>query len=533
MNWSRARKQKSYPGRIAGNMTRMIIVIAAILGQQVVVCAASPVVNFTVSFADPASGRYHVVMECSGWDKDTATFKMPAWMPGYYQLMHYAKDLEGMTAQAKGGIALSPVALNEQSWRVAGIRNKTFAISYDIQTRRNFVASSFVDSNHAYLIPEASFLYPEGHLDIPVRVTILPAPAWTRIATGLDSVAGKPGVFTATDYDILYDCPILAGPLEELPSFTIRGIKHRFIGYRMGDFDRGLFMDQLKKVVTAGIDIIGDIPYKQYTFIAIGPGRGGIEHLNNTTVSFDGSRLGTPAAMNGIMNFLAHEYFHHYNVKRIRPFELGPFDYDRGSRTNLLWVSEGLSVYYEHLMVQRAGLTDESGALAAFERHLNQVENNPGRHFQSLVQASYNTWSDGPFGTGGDEPGKTISYYEKGPLVGLLLDFAIRQATNNDHSLDDVMRLLYHKYYKDAGRGFTDAEFQQACESIAGTSLATLFEYVYTTKDLDYNRWLNPGGLQVTEAPGEGAKTLYTIRRVDNPDASQQKMLESWLGGGR
>jgi predicted metalloprotease with PDZ domain len=395
------------------------------------------------------------------------------------------------------------------------------------------VANSIVDSNHAYLIPEASFLYPDGQLQVPIRVTILTAPGWTRIATGLDTAAGKAGVFTAPDYDILYDCPILAGPLEELPSFNIRGIKHRFIGYRLGDFDRVVFMDQLQKVVAAGINIIGDIPYKQYTFIAIGPGRGGIEHLNNTTISFDGNRLGTPEAMNGIMNFLAHEYFHHYNVKRIRPFELGPFDYERGSRTNLLWVSEGLSVYYEHLMVHRAGLTDRTGALSAFARHLNQVENNPGRHFQSLVQASYDTWSDGPFGTGGDDPGKTISYYEKGPLIGLLLDFAIREATGNARSLDDVMRLLYRKYYQEAGRGFTDAEFQQACENVAGTSLATIFEYVYTTKDPDYNRWLKPGGLQVTPAPGEGAKMLYTLSPVEHPDAQQQKILESWLGAGK
>ncbi len=127
--------------------------------------------------------------------------------------------------------------------------------------------------------------------------------------------------------------------------------------------------------------------------------------------------------MNRMMNFLAHEYFHHYNVKRIRPSELGPFDYDQGSKTNLLWVSEGLSVYYEYMVVKRAGLADEQTLFGDFEKNINANENNPGRRYQSLAQASYKTWSDGPFGTQGEEAGKSISYYDKGPVVGLLLDF--------------------------------------------------------------------------------------------------------------
>ena len=145
---------------------------------------------------------------------------------------------------------------------------------------------------------------------------------WKNIATGLQQVNGKKDEFTAPDFDILYDSPLLVGDLQELPSFAVKGIKHRFIGYKMSSFDEVTFMNNLKKVVEAASNIIGDIPYKNYTFIGIGPGRGGIEHLNNTTVSFDGKELNTADGMNRMMNFLAHEYFHHYNVKRIRPFEL-------------------------------------------------------------------------------------------------------------------------------------------------------------------------------------------------------------------
>ena len=286
----------------------------------------------------------------------------------------------------------------------------------------------------------------------------------------------------------------------------------------------------MKSVVESAVDIIGDIPYKQYTFIAIGPGRGGIEHLNNTTVSFNGTRVDSGEGMNSMMNFLAHEYFHHYNVKRIRPFELGPFDYNNGSRTNLLWVSEGLSVYYEYLIVHRAGLTGDSVLLKSFEQHINNVENNPGRMYQSLVQASFETWEDGPFGNQGDNKGKTISYYEKGPIIGLLLDFAIRHATENEMSLDQVMQLLYWEYYKTKARGFTDAEFQQACETVAGVSLTSLFEYVYTTKQLDYDTYLNYAGLELRVTEGDSQRKQYTIEQLKDPSPMQEAILNSWLG---
>ena len=172
------------------------------------------------------------------------------------------------------------------------------------------------------------------------------------------------------------------------------------------------------------------------------------------------------------LHFLAHEYFHHYNVKRIRPIELGPFDYDKGSRTKMLWVSEGLSVYYEYMVVKRAGISTDAELLNAFRGNMVAFENKPGKRYQTLEQASYETWSDGPFGRTGDEVNKTISYYDKGPAVGLLFDFKIRQATNNKKSLDDVMRFLYKEYYQKKKRGFTEEELKNAFESVAGVSLS-------------------------------------------------------------
>ncbi|MBK8520084.1 MAG: M61 family metallopeptidase [Chitinophagaceae bacterium] len=490
--------------------------------------------HYAVSIPQPASHAYEVELHCNSWKQDTILLKMPRWMPGYYQIIEYAKSVGNLQASNENGKSIAVEKVNDNTWKIAGIKNRSFVVKYTVATTKQFVANSYVDSAHAYLIPENTFLYVEGHLNIPVSVSLSYNKAWTKVATGLDAVAGKANEFTAPDFDILYDCPILIGNLDELPSFSVRGIEHRFIGYNMGNFDRTLFMNNLKKTVEAAVNIIGDIPYKQYTFMGIGPGRGGIEHLNNTTVSFDGSGLDKPGAMNRVLNFLAHEYFHHYNVKRIRPFELGPFDYDKGNRTNLLWISEGLSVYYEYLIVKRAGLTDAATLLLNFNGNLNNIENNPGRLYQSLQQASYRTWSDGPFGTQGDEKGKTISYYDKGPLVGMLFDFEIRNATENKKSLDDVMRLLYWKYYKEKQRGFTEAEFQAVCEQVAGIPLSAIFEYVYSTKELDYTKYLGYAGLKIDkqsiESNDKGTLQKFSISKIDSPTPLQLTILKSWLG---
>jgi len=506
-----------------------VLAIAMAVINPVYAQSGNPVFQYTISFPEPSSGIYHVELHTSGWDQDTVEFKMPSWMPGYYQIMDYTKSVDNMIVKDEMGNGIPVENLSENTWSIMGVRNKSLLLSYDIKTDRKFVANSFVDESHAYIVPGNSFLYVDGFLQIPVSVKVELNDRWRDIATGLKSVAGNPNAFTAADFDILYDCPLLIGDLEELPSFYVNGIEHRFIAYEMGDFDKIQFMEKLKKVVEASVNIIGDIPYKQYTFIGIGPGRGGIEHLNNTTVSFDGNRLKTPEAMHSMLNFLAHEYFHHYNVKRIRPYELGPFKYDQENRTNSLWVSEGLSVYYEYLIVKRAGLMDTETLFSDLEANINTLENNPGRFHQSLAQASYNTWEYGPFGTQGDDASKSISYYQKGPVVGLLLDFAIRNSTQNKKSLDDVMQSLYWEYYKNERRGFTDAEFQQTCEEIAGQSLTSFFEYVYTTKELDYNTYLNFAGLSLDLDSNQQEEKKYILNRIHDPDSLQVAIFESWL----
>jgi predicted metalloprotease with PDZ domain len=490
---------------------------------------AQPRLGFDVTMAHPETHRFHVVFHGTGLAGSILDFKMPVWMPGYYQILDYAGKVENFHATDGAGHPLACEQISGNTWRVAHAGNSVMTVDYDVLADKAFVANPWLDSTRAYINGPGVFFYPDGYLHQPVTVTVHPWSGWhatserTLIATGLRRVAGEQHTFIAADFDILYDSPILVGSLEAIPAFTVKGVPHYFVGYYLGEFDRHQLSDDLKKVVTVATTIIGDIPYTDYTFLALGPGRGGIEHLNSTTVGFSGEGLSKEQGREKILDFLSHEYFHHYNVKRIRPIALGPFDYERENRTNMLWVAEGLTVYYEYKMVHSAALMSNEAYLKNFQNNIAAYEKSPGHLCQTLAQASYETWSDGPFGRTGDSINKTISYYEKGPAVGLLLDMAIRHATANQRSLDDVMRRLYREFYQQKKRGFTDDEFSQVCESIAGQPLPEIFDYVFTVKEPDYAKYLGYGGMGIDP-------DTYRIYPLPAADETQLAIRKSWLG---
>jgi predicted metalloprotease with PDZ domain len=458
-------------------------------------------IHFQISMAQPTTHTFQMKMECKGFSESSIDFKMPVWTPGYYQRLDFAQHVDQFQALDTKGKPLEWEKINDNTWRVIPHPKRGIVLNYVVKTQRSFVATPYVDEERAYILPGGVFMYPHGHLSHDSKILVQPYSAWKQVATGLEAVPKEAYTFMAPNFDVLYDSPLLVGNLEELPAFEVAGKKHRFIGLKLGQFDKVKFMSDLQKIVQAAADLIGDVPYKDYTFIAIGPGGGGIEHLNSTTFAFAGESLNNPQSRLRTLFFLAHEYFHHYNVKRIRPIELGPFNYDEGSRTNQLWISEGLTVYYEYLLLRRAGLCSDAELLEAFRNNIRAFEDKPGRLYQNLVQASFETWSDGPFGRAGDEVNKTISYYDKGPVVGWFFDLRIRHLTQNKKSLDDVMRTLYQEYYLKQQRGFTEEEFRRVCENIAGAPLEAEFQYVNSVAELNYAKYLDYAGLGIDLAP--------------------------------
>jgi predicted metalloprotease with PDZ domain len=341
-------------------------------------------------------------------------------------------------------------------------------------------------------------MYIENMKDLPVTVTFNQHPGWDKISTGLDPIKNQPNTFRAQDFDILYDSPVLMGNHTTL-FFDVEGKRYEMALENPEGMDETTFVEDLKKMISTTTALIGDVPYEHYCFLFLGPGGGGLEHINSQAsfgISFQNRNR---SAYINQLAFITHEFFHLYNVKTIRPIELGPFDYDREVFTSGLWISEGFTSYYEALLLRRAGIMTTEEALRKHNSPIISIENAEGRLHQSLRQSSYDIWLH--FFNRSANGNTRISYYTKGQNLGLLTDLAIRQMTNNIKSLDDVMRILYHDYHIAKGRGFTEEEYWSECARVAGQPLTEIREYVDTTKEIDYVKYLGYAGIDIDKTP--------------------------------
>lgn len=451
-------------------------------------------IAYTVSMPQPSNHLFHVTLRAGGLKGEWHDVKMPAWHPGYYRMIDYAKNVSNFRAEDGAGRALPWEKVTKNTWRVAAGNASTLVLNYDVAGTVTFSAQNYLGETRAFIAPTGMYLHFAGQLQRAVTVRIQLPPTWTRIATGLDPVPGRANTFSAPDLDTLYDCPILIGNQETL-GFDVQGKRHTVaIENIPASVDRPRMLADLKRMVEASARLIGDMPYTHYAFLMMGNGNGGIEHANSSANSFNGNSLGDENGYRRWLSFICHEYFHHYNVKRIRPIALGPFDYDTENLTTMLWVSEGLSVYYQDLVLVRAGLQTTDQYLDKMTSAINAFENAPGHRYQSATDSSMTTW--GTSGVGNDR-NTTISYYSNGAMIGAMLDLKIRNDSGNRKSLDDVMRALYGKYYQQKRRGFTDDEFRQECEAAAGGRLTDVLEYASTTRDVDYAKYFAFAGLDV------------------------------------
>jgi len=522
-------------------------------------------ISYTVSMDDALNHNFRVTMTLEGVSTDTLVLKMPVWTPGYYWIQNYPKNLSRLEIHDAAGRECPYLKTSKNVWKVATGGAGSLTASWVVYGNSHSVADAFIDTTHAFIVPAALFLYPGDALKSPSRVTLDLYPGWTTVSTGLEPVttsaatgkteapdgaekagapasadeAGTPAVtetaglspvtgwtFSASCYDVLFDSPILAGK-QEVMTFTVNSVPHHIAVLNPGSYDREALKRDYAKVVESAVSIIGEMPYSHYTFLIMGKGMGGLEHLNSMAV-FTGREDGDiyPAdrrSFRGWMEFIAHEFFHLYNIKTIRPVALGPFDYDRENYTNMLWVSEGFTVYYENIIMNRAGFMTPDEMLESLSRSITAYESIPGSRVQSATLSSFDTWINF-FSRSENSQNTTISYYDKGCGLGLLLDLKIRQSTGNRKSLDDVMRTLYYDYHKKLGRGFTDEEFRAECEKAAGTDLGELFGWASSVVRPDYDRYLGYAGLYLKEeAPSAaGGRSRYVIMKKEKMTPEQE-----------
>jgi len=363
-------------------------------------------------------------------------------------------------------------------------------------------------------------------------VRVLAPDVW-KVATGLPAVLGQKNTFRAENFDILYDSPFEASDFKTIV-FNVKGVPHRIVIDGKGNYDPERMRLDVQKIVETQVGLMGEIPYRDYTFILHlrANAGGGLEHLNSTALGYPrfGFRIrsgdrATSAAPNasetterdyrGFLSLVAHEFFHLWNVKRIRPDALGPFDYTQENYTKVLWVAEGITDYYADLTLRRAGLVTESEFLTATARSMWSLQNTPGRLEQTVEESSFDSWIK-YYRQDENSINSQVSYYDKGALLGLLLDLEIRKRSNAAKSLDDVMRYLYAEFFK-KNRNYGPADVQKACELMAGSSLEEFFnKYVRGTAELDYNAALEAAGLHLDTTSATGGVYFGADVAMDN-----------------
>jgi len=464
-------------------------------------------IGFEVSFKEPQAHYAEVEMNISGINKDYVDVKMPVWAPGSYLVREFAKQVEGFSATA-GGKQAKFEKVRKNIWRVYTSKTNALKINYRVYGFEISVRTPFIDDTHAFLSSTGIFMYPDGMLKQPSTVKIIPFKGWSKVSTGLEPVAGEQFTYRAADFDILFDSPIEVGN-QDVFEFMAAGVKHEVAMYGGGNYDASRLKTDMAKIVESATAVYGENPNKHYTFIVhnYAQAGGGLEHLNSTVLGASRNQYASEEGYKGFLGLVAHEYHHLWNVKRLRPVALGPFDYDNENYTTNLWVAEGFTAYYENKFMLRSGFVSPEEFTANLASAVAAVENTPGAKVQSAASSSYDAWikyyrpNENSNNTG-------VSYYSKGEVIGLIMDLEIAKATKGAKSLDDVMKAMYLQC-KTLKRGYTDAEFKAMVEKISGRSFTDFWaKYVNGTTPVEYDKYFGYAGIKVKNE-NEGKSIPY------------------------
>ena len=457
-------------------------------------------------------------------------FVLPAWAPGRYAIYGFAKNVQEFEAAGAQGQPLGWTKLDKQTWRVettdAGgkvrVRYRVFA---------NDLTGSFsqFDSSHACLTGPSLFMYVADHKPDPLTLTVEAPPNW-KLVSGF-SQSTEQRTFQVPNYDLLIDTPLEISAACSLQQFSERGKTIRVAVHSYADQDNDLsrLVDGLKKIVRSEMAMMPEPDLRDYTFIfhfAPGIPQGdGMEHLNSSQIIVQGELSGTGLAE--ALETAAHEFFHLWNVKRLRPAGLGPFDYTREQYTRSLWFAEGVTAYYAYLHLLRSGVWSRQQFLAHLAEEIRGLELEPGRLLMSAESSSFHAWfyDRSPQMQETNFANTTISYYNKGAVLGMLLDLEIRARTGGQKSLDDVLLAMYRRFYAapaadyyGPGQGYKSEDILQAVNAVAGSDFTTFFEhYVRGTEPLPYAPTLASAGLQLrVSTSADSAPSLGVLtQRLD------------------
>jgi predicted metalloprotease with PDZ domain len=436
-----------------------------------------------------------VTIEVTDVQAEYLDFVLPTWTPGSYLIREYARHVQELTATV-GDHPATWHKRDKQTWRVQTSGADRARLCYRVYGNELTVRTNHVDDSHAHVIPAATFMYVDGAAQQPLTVQVS-APAGWEVTTGLDADGAH---YRAADYDQLVDSPFEIGQHRTL-RFEVDGKPHRIVIWGRGDEDEQRLIADTRTIVETARDLFGGLPYEHYTFFLMLAGKnagGGLEHRNSTSLLLPRFVFGSARSYERYLTLTCHEFFHVWNVKRIRAAVLGPFDYTQEAYTTLLWAMEGITEYYTDLLLARAGLLTPKRYLERLADDIVTLQQTPGRRHHSLECSSFDAWIK-LYRPDENTINTSVSYYLKGAVVAALLDLEIRRRTDNERSLDDLLRYLFKTYPLD-GPGIAErAGYLAALREVTGHDLSDFFaQYIGGTAELPYDDLLAAAGLKLT-----------------------------------
>ena len=469
----------------------------------------------------PEAHLFEVSCTVDSPDPQGQRFSLPAWIPGSYLIREFARHVVSIRAN-RGGRAVAIEKEDKHTWRVSPAgegKSGALTVTCQVYAWDLSVRGAHLDTTHGFFNGTSVFLKVLGQEDSPCEVELVPPKGakyrrW-RVATALPSAGARAygfGTYRASNYDELIDHPVEMGEFT-LATFRARGVPHDVVITGRHDADMDRLCRDMKRVCEWQIDLFGGkAPFERYVFMttALGEGYGGLEHRASTALvcaRTDLPRRGAKNLEEGYRTFLglvSHEYFHSWNVKRIKPAAFTPYDLDRENYTRLLWLFEGFTSYYDDLALLRSGLISQADYLETVGKSITGLLRTPGRKVQTVADSSFDAWIK-YYRQDENTPNVVVSYYLKGSLVAMCLDLEIRKRTDGRRSLDDLMRALWREHGL-KGRGVTDADVERIASRIAGGRLQAFFDLALrSTSELPFERLLASHGLRMEIGPAESS----------------------------
>jgi predicted metalloprotease with PDZ domain len=458
---------------------------------------------YTIRIPQPEARRIEVELAVDTRGAATLDLRMPVWTPGSYLVREHQRHVDGLAAKDEAGRALTVEKVDKSTWRIAAFGAREVRIGYRLHCFELTVRTNHVDATHAFLNPSAALAFVAGRESEQCRVRLELRSNWRAwVALPLEH-----GEYRAQDYDELADSPFELGTDGSHAShkFTAQGVEHELVVWGRGDFDARRVVPDIVKIIDAEAAIFRGLPYSEpYLFILHlnDKGRGGLEHRRSCALIVPRFSFVQKAAYEDFLLLVAHEYFHLWNVKRLRPMAFTPYDWSRENHTRLLWAMEGLTSTYEVMALRRAGLVTAERFLEIWSERATQLQRTPGRLRTPLAQASYDAWIK-HYRPDESTANTTVSYYLKGSVVGFLLDLELRRRTGGAKSLDDLVRLLFERH--GSAPGLPEEGVEGAAVELAGAELRAWFDRaIRSTDELDLEGAFAGVGLMALLHPAQG-----------------------------